>query len=359
MRRSKHDFLKEKLLGVIEKMPAGAKLEPVSKVMDAYGVSQYTIERAYDSLKEMGVIESRAGQGTFVIAGKSCKEPSDKLAHVDMISFGQPHMLDDPGFGMELVHHFSELLGRDHCALRMTMLSADTSQEEIIEHIDRLSPRACILMNSFGQEAGNALRRRRIPYVELFPNSPVALSNSYLIDNARIAKLWVEHLTGLGHTRIAQLHGVVDSLYHRDMNQRLQYYYEELGRAGIIADPELVLYGGWDRVSGYEATKTLLSRGKECTAMIINDYIASGVYQALDEAGLEVGRDMSVIGCDDVAWARNLHPALTTVRIPRRSLAEQVLDQLELMICQDECVSNLVTLSVDLVIRESTGSQSG
>ena len=97
------------------------------------------------------------------------------------------------------------------------------------------------------------------------------------------------------------------------------------------------------------------THSKEFTAMIINDHSASGVYDALKEAGLEVGKDISVIGCDDLSWASHMHPPLTTVRIPRSRLAKRAVEILENLIARNEHVFDSVTMPVQLMIRESTG----
>ena len=74
------------------------------------------------------------------------------------------------------------------------------------------------------------------------------------------------------------------------------------------------LFGDWSVRSGYELGR-LLAQDREVTAIFAaNDEMALGVMRAMSEAGREVPRDVSIIGFDDVPFARYLTPPLTTVR---------------------------------------------
>jgi LacI family transcriptional regulator len=83
----------------------------------------------------------------------------------------------------------------------------------------------------------------------------------------------------------------------------------------------------WEPHHGFEMTRQLLADGTSVTALLcMNDRLAFGAYQALQEAGLRVPDDMSVASFDDDEVARYLRPGLTTARIPYEEMGRRALD---------------------------------
>ncbi len=322
----RHKVLKESLLAEISELKPGARLASVKAMMARFDVSQATIDRALRGLKEDGLVESRVGRGLFVAE----KSPESKsLGLVDLLAFGGERMLRNPGFNQDFVNELAHHLGFKGRGLRVTTIPRGSDQAIFNQRIEELSPDAVIAMYPDMPNICSSLAVREIPYVQVIPYWPSDLPNSFLLDNRAIVQCWIKHLTGLGHTRIAFLHGVLENAYNRDMNERLQFFYEEMAKAGILLDSEMLLHGGFENKDGYAATKELLRRNREFTAVIVDDHAAKGVYQALEEAGRRVGKDVSVIGIDDLAHVKHLSPPLTTIRISRSSFAQQVIQSLE------------------------------
>lgn len=134
------------------------------------------------------------------------------------------------------------------------------------------------------------------------------------LDNERGGELATEHLLATGHERIAHLAG---PLYYPDARSRLHGYRRALERAGGVYDERYVVEADFHEQGGYDATLRLLARGVAFDAIVsANDQMAAGSLQALRENGFSVPDDVSVIGFDDVLFARYLTPTLTTVRQP-------------------------------------------
>jgi LacI family transcriptional regulator len=166
-------------------------------------------------------------------------------------------------------------------------------------------------------------------------------------DNAAGAAEAREHLESLGHTRIGVISGP-DTLM--TVRERL----DGLGSGLRTVEADFT------REGGREAAKKLLADDDAITALIaLNDLMAAGALAAAKEMGRRVPEDLSVIGFDDVPFAADLSPALTTVRLPLREMGERAM---ELLLAapealddeQDEAAPQIVDIPAELVIRSST-----
>ena len=117
-----------------------------------------------------------------------------------------------------------------------------------------------------------------------------------------------------GHRRIGYINGEASMEASRC---RLRGHRQALATADLPFDPELVREGNWQPLSGYEATRALMSLPAPPTAIFCaNDLMAVGCYEALRELNLKIPDDVAVMGYDDREIAQHLHPPLTTVLLP-------------------------------------------
>lgn len=175
------------------------------------------------------------------------------------------------------------------------------------------------------------------------------------VDNVQGATAAVEHLLRLGHRRIGMITNAPPA--YTASRQRLEGYRQALETAGIPYDEELVRYGNFDEESGRQAMEALLSLGERPTAVFIaSDMVAIGALRALREHGLRVPEDMAIVGFDDIATARYLTPALTTVHVPAFGLGWSAAELLIRIIEGDLPNETQVRLETQLVIRESCGT---
>jgi DNA-binding LacI/PurR family transcriptional regulator len=85
-----------------------------------------------------------------------------------------------------------------------------------------------------------------------------------------------------------------------------------------------------------------------------NDLIAMGAMSALEESGVRVPEDVSVIGIDDIFFAFLARPPLTTISVPREQLGVKAFDALDRMLKLKHHKGSNYTLGTDLVVRSST-----
>ena len=137
-------------------------------------------------------------------------------------------------------------------------------------------------------------------------------------DNEGGAYALCSHVLAQGHQRILFLGGKPDST--TALGRERGYLAAHRAR-GLEPDPALRLAGDFTRDSGHRLIRRALELGLDFTAVMAStDMVASGALTALHEAGLRVPADVSLVGYDDIPFARDLHPPLTTVHVPYEEL---------------------------------------
>ena len=164
-------------------------------------------------------------------------------------------------------------------------------------------------------------------------------------------RLATEHLVALGHERIAHLAGPL----HLDVaRQRLAGHHDALEAAGLPVDPELVVEATFSEDAGREAVAALLARRARFTAVFAgNDLMAIGALRGLDDAGLRVPRDVSVVGFDDIHLASYVRPGLTTVRQETYELGRLAVETL-LELSTGDAVDPLERVLPTTLVRRGT-----
>jgi LacI family transcriptional regulator len=171
-------------------------------------------------------------------------------------------------------------------------------------------------------------------------------------DNVAGARTAVTHLRELGHRRIATVTGLVET---RPGADRLRGYRDGLRAAGLAFRDEYVAYGDFYVESGARAAGALLELDERPTAIVTaSDMMALGAFRAAAERGLNVPRDVSVVGFDDIQLAGHVQPPLTTLRQDKAGLGAQAASALLRLIAGQEARPQTVTLPVELVVRGST-----
>lgn len=163
----------------------------------------------------------------------------------------------------------------------------------------------------------------------------------------------VKHLADFGHTRIGYLSG-------RQTWSSMRTRYDALRKAlkmnKVAFDKDLVAECDHSLEGGAEGMAKLLSLPKPPTAVLCcNDMAAIGAMKTLHARGLEVGKDISLIGFDDLSVCGFVQPPLTTIRFSPGELAKLAVDTLLDRVHGDEPKGNL-EYRTHFVLRESTGA---
>ena len=176
------------------------------------------------------------------------------------------------------------------------------------------------------------------------------------IDHQAGARLAVEHLLQLGHTRIACISGPANFEVSR---ARVTGWRKALARAGIEPSADWLLEGDFQAATGHELTRRLLERGEVTAIFASNDLLAIGALRAAAESGMAVPRALSIIGFDGIEMGAYTYPALTTVGYPIRSIGETAANVLIERIAGGHDKTCEVVVTPRVIQRESTGPARG
>jgi DNA-binding LacI/PurR family transcriptional regulator len=213
---------------------------------------------------------------------------------------------------------------------------------------------AILVFSDLDADQRAQLEARQIPFVVVDPVGDVA-GDVPAIGSANWngGRMATQHLTGLGHRRIAVIGGPADVLCSR---QRVDGYTDALRSSGLAVDPELIRVGDFGVSGGYREAVALLRLKDRPTAIFAgSDMQAIGVYQAARELGLEIPRDLSVVGYDDLPVAQWVGPTLTTVHQPLRRMAE-LATRLVLDLARGITpAATRLDLAVEMRVRASSG----
>lgn len=233
--------------------------------------------------------------------------------------------------------------------------------EEYLNHLEDRSVDGFILL------AAHLEKSPPLPTVVIAGHKQIEGVVNVVLDHDLAARLALEHLTELGHERIAFFQGAQGNA---DAEDRWRAIGETAADLGLEIDPALALqlvaksYGavfspeeGYQE--GYAYGRKLLATGIDFTALFaFNDVSAIGAMRAFLDAGLRVPEDVSVVGFDDILSAAFQNPSLTTVRQPLRELGETAGKLLLQRVAGKDSHPDFVTVEPDLVVRASTGPPS-
>jgi hypothetical protein len=173
------------------------------------------------------------------------------------------------------------------------------------------------------------------------------------VNHAKLMQRSVEILVGYGHRRIAFV-GQDPSQYF--FGRALEGFRRGMEAAGLQAQDDLiVLAKASTSLAAYLGFKPLLARMDRPTGVVAaRDYMAHGVCQAVEESGLEVGRDVSVIGYDNLSWEME-SPFLATFQEPCLELATTAVDMLVERMTTGGRPPEQLEIEAPLILRRSVG----
>lgn len=179
-------------------------------------------------------------------------------------------------------------------------------------------------------------------------------ADAVMVDNEVGARRAVQHLIGLGHTRI----GIVsDRPAVSSSADRLNGYRRALRDAGIPREEALESVGGSTQAEGFAAAHRLLSAADRPTAVFTaNNFMTVGALLAIRDLGLRVPGDVALVGFDDLDWTTLVEPAVTVISQPVAALGRTAGERLLARLRGDEAEPRSIRLHTELIVRGSCGA---
>jgi LacI family transcriptional regulator len=257
-------------------------------------------------------------------------------------------------FFPELVKHFEDQAVQK--GLEVIIANTDYKPKRMTECIRRMLERkvdgAAIMTSEADPAMLSELTRRNIPIVFMDTGADSDHTANITVDYEQGIQEALQHLFSLNHRRIAFISGPLNL---QSAHRRLDAFVSGMNSRGIDVAPELIEKGDHRIEGGIAAMRNLLRLRERPTAVITsNDITAIGALGTLHDAGLEVPRDISLIGFDDISFANMTQPPLTTVRLSRSQLAITALAALEKLIRKEDGTGTHYTIPTHLVMRGST-----
>jgi DNA-binding LacI/PurR family transcriptional regulator len=316
-------------------------------------VSQVAVGRVLDELEDEGVIERIPRRGAFKRAGV---ETSRFVPMIDLIYCGTTYDVQAAGTGFhsELIDALARQFSRRHQGIRVHQFPLGAGGSDFAGLFDKPDLRACIVVGLESIDLAQSAREHRVAWISLFPQAFVPSPNTILINAEDVVRRELEHLWELGHRRIAFLHLVDEKVYHRDLVLRREAFYKLMAERGLPVRPNWVVYGHYLEEPFRGSFRQLFETSPRPTAVILGDPNLPWAYRVLREMGLQVGKDVSLVGTDDLILAAHLDPPATTLRVSRPKAAEMAVNMLDRVIASPEETA-VEYLPVELIVRGSTG----
>lgn len=203
--------------------------------------------------------------------------------------------------------------------------------------------------STVGSGAPTALVSSATPF--LFALRGVGHQLGVVADDTLGGRLVAEHLLDRGHRDVAVVAGPTNATTSR---RRLSGFREVIRRAGVELGADRVVHADWGVAEGHAAMAELLGHGLRPTAVFsLNDYNAIGASRALQNSALEVGRDVALVGYNDISISAELPVPLSSVHNNLETVGRLAVDSILSLIDGHEPPSQ--TVAPRLIVRESSG----
>jgi LacI family transcriptional regulator len=325
----------------------GLSITTVSRALAGYGdVAEATRQRVLQAAQEMGYVPD-------VTARRLQKGRTDTIGFV-IPTFGP--RFSDPYFS-ELLAGIGNAAARHNFDLLVSTRPPDTPEEDAAYRRmseGRLADGLLLVRTRVRDRRLAFLAEIGFPFVA-FGRSDLEVDFPYVDeDGFRGFELAGQHLIDLGHRRLAFIAAPENLMFSKYRRAGLEAV---LQHNSLSLPPELCIVSDLTQQGGFEAMNQLLDLSPPPTAVVAcNDLMALGAISAAQARSLVVGRDVAVVGFDDIPLAQYSHPPLTTVRQPIYDIGRQVCDMLICLIEGEELTERHILLEPALVVRESSGA---
>ncbi|MFE7244634.1 LacI family DNA-binding transcriptional regulator [Streptomyces sp. NPDC057582] len=317
---------------------AGVSQSTVSRALRGDpSVSAATRERIEEAAASLGYVPMESGRNLSTRATKR-------------VGIVAPDLTNQ--FYPELIEPMRRALDRG--GFRTILIPATDQDEQGLRSLANGSVDGVIFMNALlGDRLPNLVAARGVPTVLVNRELDQTSLDTSVVDNYGGAQLVADLIVSLGHERIAAILGPSSTSTSRDREAGFRM---QLADHGIPLPSELMFRGSFSHETGSQGIDALLALRKPPTAIFcLNDVVAIGALSTLHRHGYTPGKDVTVVGFDDISMASWDVFSLTTVRCGLVTLAESAVELLLKRIADPSREHTRVVTAPELVLRSSHG----
>lgn len=257
-----------------------------------------------------------------------------------------------------LLNGINEVVQEKQYGLLINTISGVFDPQEVYRKVSSKAVDGVLLVSPYLEEK-DVLRmmNQRIPMVLIGYRTDDASVDYVDSDNKGAAIQVVDYLVGMGHKKIACISGQVKT--SRNAADRLEGFKEACAKHGLTVPGDYVVEGDFLKQSGADAMRKLMALSERPTAIFAsNDLMALGAWDVAEEMGLTVGKDIALVGVDDIAEAFTPPYSLTTVRQDYRTMSVEATRMLiEKINKPDNWKPKQILVPTQMVVRQSCGSK--
>lgn len=229
--------------------------------------------------------------------------------------------------------------------------------KENLEELSDEQADGIIALGKFDAQQVKSLQKMNEPLLLVdFDGMPYG-QDSLVVDFRQAVDLVLDHFVKTGHEKIGLLSGIEFTKGNRNQieDPRKAFFQQRLQQLRLF-DPHLMVAGAFTVNGGYQAMKTFLAEAEELPTALFasSDALGVGALRAIQEAGLRVPEDISVIGFNDVSVAKYVSPPLATVHVPTEWMGELALATMADIAREKAPVPRKITIGTQLILRAST-----
>lgn len=317
----------------------------VSRALAGYSdVSPQTRERVLATAAAMGYVPDATAQHLQ-------KQRTNTIGFI-VPTFGP--RFSDPFFSELMAGIGNEAARRNYDVLISTVAPGPKENEVYSRHIMSRRVDGMLVVRTRRDDARiNMLLDANFPFVA-FGRTEKASDYPWVdTDGAVGIDTAIKHLIGLGHREIGY---VRSPEYLMFCDLRWRAFCQAMDAHDLPVNPRWIIHGELTQGSGRALTSQLLGMAERPTALLFdNDLMALGGMAAVQESGLVAGRDLSIIGFDDIGPAEHAHPPLTTIGQPIYQIATLMTSMLVQKLEGDVLEPSTHLITPELIVRQSTG----
>jgi len=318
------------------------------------GVSTSTVSRVLNNLE---IVKSSTRSRVLKAAQELNYHPN---LHARSLARGKSRILGIIVSNMEnpfFLDIYRTLESEAHArGLEVVVANTDYRSEQLVASVQLMiglrAAGLAAIVSEMDEHLIQTVANSRIPAAFYDVGTPQKNITNIRVDYRKGIKKTVSYLNSLGHRRMAFIghHSTLGPI-----SERRKTFLESVHRYSPNAEAKIFV-GPDGLEGGRQAARELLESGFHPSAILcVNDFMAVGVMRELREHGLQIPRDVSVTGFDNIKLAEFCSPPLTTVHIPREQIGHIIFDNILGDSREEHETGREIVIDPELVLRDSTG----